>query len=92
MQWHTVFGLGSLTIHVGAVPLEFTGVSGPGGVAVVHGLRQHVAAKDRQVREGILAMAARFKAPVSAPAPNVFPDEVPETYFLNDSEPLPQMR
>lgn len=93
VQWHTVFGLGTLTVHVGAVALEFTGLSGPGGVAVAQGLRQHVAEKDRlgrQAREGILALAARFTPHAPAAVLPGFPDEVPEAYFLAGSELLPQ--
>ncbi|WP_139187316.1 PH domain-containing protein [Pseudarthrobacter chlorophenolicus] len=88
VQWHTVFGVGTLTLHLGAVPLEFTGVSGPGGTAAVQGLRQNMAGRDRldrQVREGILTLAAHFESPAAAPALDSFPDEVPECYFLADS-------
>lgn len=93
VQWHTVFGLGTLTVHVGAVALEFTGLSGPGGVAVAQGLRQHVAEKDRldrQAREDILALAARFTPHAPAAVLPDFQNEVPEAYFLAGSELLPQ--
>lgn len=93
VQWHTVLGLGTLTLHVGAVALEFIGVSGPGGACVVQKLREHVAEKDRldrQAREGILALAARFTQPAPDPAISVFPDELPESYFRPDAELFPQ--
>lgn len=88
VQWRTVFGIGTLTLHVGPVPLEFTGVSGPGGAAVVQGLRQSMAGRDRldrQVREGILTLAADFAPPGPAAVLDSFPDEVPEAYFLTGS-------
>lgn len=93
VQWHTTLGLGTLTLHVGAVPLEFTGLSGPGGAAVVQELRQQVAEKDRldrQARESILALAARFAPPAPAARTSGFPDEVRGAYFLADPELLPQ--
>lgn len=81
VQWHTVLGLGTLTLHIGAVPLEFTGLSRPGGAAVVQGLRRHVAAKDRldrQAREGILALAA----PVSARWLKWWEASMPTLFFM----------
>lgn len=47
---------------------------------MLQGLRDHVAEKDRldrQAREGILALAARFTPPAPAAVLPVFPDEVP---------------
>jgi hypothetical protein len=70
VQWQTVLGFGALTVHVAGAPLEFTGVKGPGGTAIVHGLRAHLAEKDRlerQARDGILALAAQF---IHEPAPD----------------------
>lgn len=95
VQWRTVFGLGTLTVHVGAVPLEFTGVSGPGGTAVVQGLRRQVNETEqvsRKVLEGILAMATHVTAPVPESGLDGFPDEVPESHFLLDAELLAQGR
>lgn len=63
VQWQTVFGFGTLTVHTAGAPLQFTGITGPGGTAVLHGLRAHLAEKDRlerQAREGILALTAHF--------------------------------
>jgi hypothetical protein len=49
--------------------LQLTGIAGPGGQAVLRGLRAHLAENDRldrQTREGILALIAAF-APAPAP-------------------------
>lgn len=98
VHWRTVFRVGSLTLHAGGAPLELTGFHGPGGPEILRGIRRHVAGKDRldrQTRDGILAMAARF-APAPGPMPepeptlDVFPDELSGAYFLSDSELLPQ--
>lgn len=93
VQWQTVLGLGTLTLHLSAVPLEFTGLSGPGGAAVVRELRRHLAENDRldrQAREGTLALAARFTPSAPAAALSYFADEVPEACFLTDPELLAQ--
>jgi hypothetical protein len=69
VQWQTVFGFGTLTVHAAGAPLQFTGMTGPGGKAVLRGLSTHLAEKDRlerQAREGILALTAHF-APEPAP-------------------------
>jgi hypothetical protein len=46
VQWQTVFGVGTLTLHVAGAPLQFSSVYGPGGAAEVRGLRETVAKKD----------------------------------------------
>ncbi|MBG0738971.1 hypothetical protein IV500_05980 [Paeniglutamicibacter antarcticus] len=73
VQWQTVFGFGALTVHVAGTALQFTGLTGPGGTAILRGLRESLAEKDqleRQVREGLIALAAHFK-------PDPLPDSVP---------------
>jgi hypothetical protein len=70
VQWQTVFGFGTLTVHAAGAPLQFTGITGRGGAAVLRGLRAHLTEKDRlesQARESILALAAHF---TPEPAPN----------------------
>ncbi|GAA4034752.1 hypothetical protein GCM10023063_18670 [Arthrobacter methylotrophus] len=64
VQWQSVFGFGTLTVHVAGTPLEFTGITGTGGGAVLRGLREHLAEKDRierLTRESVLSLTARFK-------------------------------
>lgn len=81
--WQSIFGFGTLTIHAAGAPLEFTSVTGPGGAAVLRGLRAHLAEKDRfehEARASLLALSARFTpepapAPAPAPAP-VWPDDL----------------
>lgn len=85
VQWQTVFGCGTLTVHVAGAPLQFTGIAGPGGNAVVRGLRAHLAEKDRLEREargGILALTAHF-------APEAVPDDVSEVFGEEESEAEP---
>ncbi|MET4144218.1 hypothetical protein [Arthrobacter sp. UYCo732] len=94
VQWRTVFGVGTMTVHAGAVPLEFTGVRGLGGTAVVQGLRKQGAGRDvvdRKVREGILLIAEHVAAAAPEAAMAGFPDEVRETYF-SGQELLTQSR
>lgn len=82
VQWQSVFGVGTLTVHAAGAPLQFTGIAGPGGKAVLCGLRAHLADKDRlerEARDGILALTAHF-APDTIPAgiPEGFGDHRPE--------------
>jgi hypothetical protein len=80
VQWQTVFGFGTLTVHAAGAPLQFTGITGPGGAAVLRGLRAHLADKDRlerRSREGILALAAHF-------VPEPVPDDI--SGFGNDDQ------
>lgn len=68
--WQSVFGFGTLTVHAAGAPLQFTGITGRGGAAVLQGLRAHLAEKDRlerKTQEGILTLAAHF---TPAPAPD----------------------
>jgi hypothetical protein len=68
VQWQTAFGFGTLTVHAGGATLQFTGVTGPGGAAILRGIRAHLAEKDRlerQAREGIHALTSHF-----SPAPD----------------------
>lgn len=74
VQWQTVFGIGALRFHVEGTVLEFSGIYGPSGPAMVKGLREHLADRDRvnvQARDSLIALAAQF---VPAPEPTV-PDE-----------------
>lgn len=68
--WQSVFGFGTLTVHVAGAPLQFTGITGRGGSAVLKGLRAHLAKKDDlelRTRESILALAAHI---IPEPAPD----------------------
>lgn len=80
VQWQTVFGFGALTVHVAGSALQFTGLSGPGGKAILHRLCNHLAEKDlleRRVREGLLALATQFKTgPVPDSGPAGFEDSM----------------
>ena len=79
IQFRTVFGCGALTIHVAGSALEFRSVCGAGGRAVVQGLRQNLARRDRLdrwARTGVLSLAEQFAVePATAPATAILPDE-----------------
>jgi hypothetical protein len=82
VQWQTVFGFGTMTVTVVGAPLQFTGITGPGGKAILAGLREHSARKDRlerETRDGILDMAAHF-------APEPAPDDIS---VFGEDEPAP---
>lgn len=70
VQWQTVFGIGSLTVHAGGRPLEITGMRGPAGKAITDRIREHLIGKarlERQARDGLVALTAHF-APEPVPA------------------------
>lgn len=93
VQWQAVLGCGRLKLHVAGSALEFTGIYGPGGPALVTALRGHLAAQDRKqtaARDGLLALASQF----APPAPELLtPPAKPleDRFFpVADPELLPQ--